>query len=178
MINSIWSHICIIMEVATARSNRAGDAIFNGKSPLTGQPFLTKSPTVFEDVTTFRAHYTALPLESCRRKPVEPLPPASVIHKNSCYLKMQGSLTQNTYKPPAAHKSKDLEMERVCRKSQIRLQRECLPQIFMIGDWTYHQPGGISPNCAYIAVKVFSLQGCWFWPPWTKGVWSPGYVRV
>ena len=97
------------MEVATARRNRAGDAIFNGKSPLTGQPFLTKSPTVFEDVTTFRAHYTALPLESCRRKPVEPLPPASVIHKNSCYLKMQGSLTQNTYKPPAAHKSKDLE---------------------------------------------------------------------
>ena len=40
---------------------------------------------------------------------MEPLPPASVIHKNSYYLKMQGSLTQNTYKPPAEHKSKDLE---------------------------------------------------------------------
>ena len=99
------------MKVATVRSNRTGASgiIFNGKSALTGQPFLTKSPAAFEDVTTFRAHYAALPLEYCRRKPVEPLPPALVIHKNSCYLKMQGSLTQNTYKPPAVHKSKDLE---------------------------------------------------------------------
>ena len=98
------------MEIAAVRSNRAGaSGIFNGKSPLTGQPFLTKSPAAFEDVTTFRAHYTALPLASCRRKPAEPLPPTSVIHKNSCYLKMQGSLTQNTYKPPTVHKNKDLE---------------------------------------------------------------------
>ena len=97
------------MEVATAR--RAGAGIFNGKSPLTGQPFLTKTPAVFDDVTTFRQDYTALPLASCRRKPMEPLPPASVIHKNSCYLKMQGSLTQNTYKPPAVFKNEDLQGE-------------------------------------------------------------------
>ena len=87
------------MEIATAR-RRTGNAV-GGNSPLTGQPFLTNSvATNFEDVTTFRQDYTALPLESCRRKPVEPLPPASVIHKNSCYLKLHGSLTQNTYKPP------------------------------------------------------------------------------
>ena len=98
------------MEVATAR-RRAGGGIFNGKSPLTGQPFLTKSPAAFEDVTTFREHYPALPLASCRRKPVEPLPPASVIHKNSCYIKMQGSLTQNTYKPPVVRKNDDLQEE-------------------------------------------------------------------
>jgi hypothetical protein len=93
---------------------RVGADIFSGKSPLTGQPFLTKSPAAFEDVTTFREHYPALPLESCRRKPVEPLPPASVIHKNSCYLELQGSLTQNTYKPPTVNKSKDLQ----CREGK------------------------------------------------------------
>ena len=92
------------MEVSIAR-RRAGAGVFNDKSPLTGQPFLTKTPAAFEDVTTFRQHYTALPLASCQRKPMEPLPPASVIHKNSCYLKMQGSLTQNTYKPPTVFKN-------------------------------------------------------------------------
>ena len=99
------------MDVATARRRAGGDIMLNTKSPLTGQPFLTKTPAAFEDVTTFREHYTALPLASCRRKPMEPLPPASVIHKNSCYLKMQGSLTQNTYKPPAVHKNEDLEVD-------------------------------------------------------------------
>ena len=101
------------MEVATTR-RRAGADIFNAKSPLTGQPFLTKTPAAFEDVTTFREHYPALSLASCRRKPVEPLPPASVIHKNSCYLKMHGPLTQNTYKPPAMYKNKDLK----CREGE------------------------------------------------------------
>ena len=102
------------MEAATARRRGGGANIFNAKSPLTGQPFLTKTPAAFEDVTTFREHYPALSLASCRRKPVEPLPPASVIHKNSCYLKMHGSLTQNTYKPPAVYKYKDLQ----CREGE------------------------------------------------------------
>ena len=88
------------MAVATARLRRTGTAISNGNSPLTGQPYLTRNSATFEDVTTFQQDYTALLVESCRRKPVEPLPPASVIHKNFPYLTMQGSLTQNTYKPP------------------------------------------------------------------------------
>ena len=98
------------MAVATARLRRTGIAISNGNSPLTGQPFLTRNSATFEDVTTFRQDYTALLVESCRRKPVKPLPPASVIHKNFPYLTMQGSLTQNTYKPPKVLTSKDLQL--------------------------------------------------------------------
>ena len=90
---------CVDMNMDVTATRRTGQAVNLGISPLGGQPY-SKSAGKFEDVTTFRQDYTALPLESCRRKPMEPLPPASVIHKNSCYLKMQGSLTQNTYKPP------------------------------------------------------------------------------
>lgn len=103
------------MEVATA-GRKANNLVHGNKSPLTGQPFLRSSAN-FEKVTTFRQDYTAQPLETSRRKSFEPLPPASVIHKNACYLKMHGSLTQNTYKPPPVLKAKELHLGKGEEKS-------------------------------------------------------------
>ena len=96
--------------IDTRNSRRRRQTAHLGISPLAGQPCARNSGK-FEDVTTFRQDYTALPLESCRRQPVEPLPPASVIHKNSCFLKMQGSLTQNTYKPPNSFREKEAGLD-------------------------------------------------------------------
>lgn len=93
------------MEVAAAGRN----LVHSNKSPLTGQPFLNTVAN-FENATTFRQDYRAHPLETCRRKSFEPLPPASVIHQNTCYLKMHGSLTQNTYRPPPVLKAKELHL--------------------------------------------------------------------
>ena len=53
-----------------------------------------------DEFTTFRKDYKAPPNDFVRTKVVDPVPPASVIHKNSCYLKLQNSLTQSTYRPP------------------------------------------------------------------------------
>ena len=103
------------MEIATA-GRRGNYPVRGNKSPLTGQPFLGTSAN-FENVTTFRQDYTALALETRRRKSFEPLPPASVIHKNACYLKMHGSLTQNTYKPPPLLKAKELHLGKGEEKS-------------------------------------------------------------
>lgn len=82
---------------------------FSVNSPLTGQPFLRNGQccggqgtnTSFQDVTTFREDYCNPTNQSGRRKQFEPPQPASVIHKNNCFLKLEGSLTQNTYKPPS-----------------------------------------------------------------------------
>ena len=97
------------MAVAAATRRRPGNAVYSDNSPLTGQPFL-KTSINFDDVTTFRQNYTAHPLQSCHRDPVKPLPPASVIHQNACYLKMQSSLTQNTYQPPTLLKGEELHL--------------------------------------------------------------------
>ena len=74
---------------------------FTVNSHLTGQPFLRNGQcctgqagtnTSFEDVTTFREDYCNPSNPSGRRKQFEPPQPASVIHKNNCFLKLEGEL--------------------------------------------------------------------------------------
>lgn len=66
------------------------------RSPLTGQ----FSKNSFHDATTFRSDYAVPPSGLPRRRPIEPLPPASVIPKNTQYERLNQSLTQSTYLPP------------------------------------------------------------------------------
>ena len=87
------------MAVAAAQ-RRAVGGIFNGRSRLASRSILAEIPGAFDDVTTFRQHYTAVPFSDCRRKLAEPLPPASVIHQSSHHLKIEKSLTQDTYTLP------------------------------------------------------------------------------
>ena len=74
----------------------------NVKSPLTGQ-LPQSSNNTFEDATTFRSDYKVPPSGLFRRKPIDPLPPAAVLPKNTCYEKLNQSLTQSTYLPPGKH---------------------------------------------------------------------------
>lgn len=49
--------------------------------------------------TTVRSDYQPPPREWTAAKRIEPLPPASVIHKNACFAQIEGFLTQTANKP-------------------------------------------------------------------------------
>ncbi len=92
------------------------------KSPITGELFpsplhprgmppgaLRWPDAVGAAATTFRSNYQPPPPAFSRQRSIDPPAPASVIHKNGCFLRLYGSQTQNTYtyRPPARMNSKE-----------------------------------------------------------------------
>ena len=69
-------------------------------SPITGEQFPSSYRSSLEGITTFRSNYQPPPKHFTAAQKVEPLPPASVIHKNACFSQIEGSLSQNAYKFP------------------------------------------------------------------------------
>ena len=69
----------------------------NSPHVLTGQLF--PRPTSMRPmVTTVRSDYRPPPSGLSRAKAIHPPVPASVLHKVACFINMQGSLTQSTYR--------------------------------------------------------------------------------
>lgn len=69
----------------------------NSPHVLTGQLF-PRPTSMTPMVTTVRSDYRPPPSGLSRAKAIHPPVPASVLHKDACFINMQGSLTQSTYR--------------------------------------------------------------------------------